>query len=245
MDEMKDIKVIGVGGIGLCVLPVLCRYLNYHPEIDTADIHLIDGDEFEARNSERQQFVELGKKAEVTAKSLEEEYRNLVFHSHTDYLNEENVGWHVREEDIVFMGVDNHSTRKLVIEECMRKDDIILITGGNDYTTGDVSIYIREKGEDVTKSPIHVFPEIANPPEGDKNPADLEGRREGGCAVEVASAPQLLIANNLVAASMLAAFYAVVEGRQGDYGSVYIDILSNQIRQNNRAMPPKQAVRIA
>jgi len=235
--EINSIRVIGVGGIGLSLLPSLCRYLNYHPEIDDVDVFLIDGDEYEARNQSRQAFQEMGNKAEVTRRQYETEFQNLFFNAVQEYLTEDNIGYHVREGDIIFCCVDNHSTRKLVIEECQNLENMILISGGNDLYDGNVSIYIRVDGEDVTKSPIEVYPEIASPPEGDENPGDVDEEREGGCANEVESTPQILFANNMAAAMMGNAFYQVVEGKHGNRGDWYFDINTNATRQNERAMP--------
>jgi len=51
---MMEIKVIGIGGIGCALLPFLARYLNYRGE--RVRITLIDGDEFQRSNADRQAF---------------------------------------------------------------------------------------------------------------------------------------------------------------------------------------------
>ena len=62
------VKVVGTGGIGLSLLPNLCRYLNYSGDkFPSVELSLIDGDHFEERNRERQEFVETGPKASMTA----------------------------------------------------------------------------------------------------------------------------------------------------------------------------------
>ena len=244
MPEIDQIKVIGAGGIGLHLLPPLCRFLNYHAEIDSADIHIIDGDEFEARNQERQAFDELGNKAEVTQRTYADEYRNLMFIAHSTYLTEDNIVFHIRDNDVIFCCVDNHSTRKIVIERCQELDDVVLISGGNDLTDGNVSVYVREGGEDITRCPLEVYPEIANPPEGDKNPGDVDEDREAGCDADAEAAPQIVFANNMIAALMCNAFYNITLDQHRRYGDVYMDIVSNSARQNERAMP-REAARIA
>tara|TARA_Y100000034_G_C6896119_1_gene413177 strand:+ start:208 stop:918 length:711 start_codon:yes stop_codon:yes gene_type:complete len=233
--EVKNVKVIGCGGIGLHLLDPLCRYVNFNVDIDGIDIHLIDGDEFEHRNQERQKFAEIGNKAEITANRLRDEFRNIMFWEHADYITEDNVLFHLREEDCILLCVDNHATRKLIVERCQELDDVTLISGGNDYTDGNVMAYLRRDGEDLTKPPTVVYPEIAEPE--DENPGDVDEDREGGCAEEAANNPQLIVANNMAAALMLNAFYGLLHGDVGSgaYGDILFDVKSNSTRQNERA----------
>lgn len=226
------IRVIGCGGIAGCVLPVLCRFLNYHPDYDDVEISLIDGDEYEEKNRDRQGFDEFGNKADVTAKKLEEEFPSIFFRSHPTYIDEDNVIMLLREGDIIFLCVDNHATRKFVSDHCEELDNVVVISGGNDYIDGNVQIHIRKDGENLTLPIANEFhPEIEEPE--DENPADME-KREGGCDVEVVSEPQLLIANNHIAAVMLSTFYGYLEG-EIDYDEVYIDVLANKSSTRKRS----------
>jgi molybdopterin/thiamine biosynthesis adenylyltransferase len=230
---ISNIKVIGCGGIGLSLLPTLCRFVNYHDKLDEVDLHLIDGDDFEPKNQERQGFTELGNKAEVTGEAIEKEYKNLTVWTQGVYLTEDNIVFHIREDDVILACVDNHATRKLIIDRCQGLENVTLISGGNDYTDGNVSVYIRRDGEDQTKPPTELYPEIAKPQDENPGDADEDEDREG-CQEEAESEPQLLIANNFVAAAMLNAFYALTEGKL-EYGDVYLDVLTCQARQNDRA----------
>jgi molybdopterin/thiamine biosynthesis adenylyltransferase len=184
----------------------------------------------------------MGNKAEVTKNAYEQEYRSIYFSAVGEYLTQDNIAFHIREKDIAFLCVDNHATRKLVVDECQNLDNVILISGGNDYYDGNVSVYIRVDGVDITNPPTVTHPEIAEPK--DKNPGTLEQREGGGCANEAASAPQLLITNNIIAAFMLSAFLQVVEGKHGNYGDLFVDAIRSTSRHNDRGMP-KAATRIA
>ncbi len=232
------IKVIGVGGIGCALLPHLCRYLSYGaaalrpggengPASPAARLTLVDGDTFEARNAARQAFAALGNKARVKAAELAREFEVLSFRAVPEFIHEGNAPGIIGEGDVVFLGVDNHRTRKVVSDHCRTLRDVVLISGGNDLTDGNVQVYVRRAGSDVTVPLTRFHPEIANP--RDRSPAEMscdELQREG--------TPQLLFTNLAVASAMLNAFYAWQQGSLA-YGEVYVDIL--QARANPLPRP--------
>jgi hypothetical protein len=189
---------------------------------------LIDGDSFEEKNAERQNFKKMGNKAQVKAEELRKEFPRLCFDAMPRYLDFENAMFLIRESDIVFLGVDNHATRKIVSDRAIQLENVLIISGGNELTDGNVRIHWRRGGRDITLPLANKFhPEIMEPT--DRNPADL------GCGEMIESQPQLVIMNNLIAAHMLAAFYAFLQGRI-DYDEVYLDLLSGQARTVRRTM---------
>jgi molybdopterin/thiamine biosynthesis adenylyltransferase len=221
---MLEIKAIGIGGIGCALLPFLCRYLQYSEA--RARVTLIDGDWFERKNAPRQAFSRLGNKAEVKALELAREYEVLSFRAVPEYVTEANVDRLIGTGEVVFLMVDNHASRNLVSRHAARLAEVTLISGGNDYEDGNVQIYVRQNGQDLTPSLTRYHPEIANPQ--DQNPATMscEELMAGG-------APQLLFANLMVASLMLNAFYAIREGRL-NYSEVYLDIVQNVSRAVSR-----------
>lgn len=222
---MKDmrVKIIGVGGIGCALLPILARFLNFKE--GGARITLIDGDSFEPKNQERQSFNKLGNKAEVTVERLEKEFERIRFRAEPYYISEETVSLFIQQGDIVFLCVDNHATRKIVSDYCERLSDVILISGGNEYTDGNIQILFRRNNRNITLPLANSFhPEI-------ENPKDLTP--EDGCDELMESKPQLLITNNAIAAMMLNAFYAYLTEKL-DYDEVYVDILTNNTRSVKR-----------
>jgi molybdopterin/thiamine biosynthesis adenylyltransferase len=221
---MIEIKAIGIGGIGCALLPFLCRYLQYSG--DKARITLIDGDRFERGNAARQAFSSLGNKAEVKSRELAREYEALAFRSKPEYVTEDNVARLIGEGEVVFLMVDNHASRHLVNRHVSSLADLSLISGGNDYEDGNVQVYIRQKGLDLTPSLARYHPEIAAPQ--DRNPAALSCEE-----LMAAGAPQLLFANLMVASLMLNAFYALRQGGL-NYSEVYLDILQNASRAVSR-----------
>lgn len=221
---MLEIKAIGIGGIGCALLPFLCRYLQYSAV--RARLTLIDGDRFERSNAARQAFSRLGNKAEVKSLELAQEYEALAFRSVPEYVTEANVGRLIGEGGVVFLMVDNHATRNLVSRHTSSLSDLTLISGGNDYEDGNVQIYVRQGGQDLTPSLSRYHPEIATPQ--DRNPAAMSCEE-----LMEAGAPQLLFANLMVASLMLNAFYAIQQGRL-NYSEVYLDIVQNVSRAVTR-----------
>ncbi len=221
---MLEIKAIGIGGIGCALLPFLCRFLNYAGE--RARLTLIDGDGFERANAARQAFSRLGNKAEVKAQELAREFEALSLRAVPEFVTAANVGRLITAGDLVFLMVDNHATRRLVSDHAVTLAAVTLISGGNDYTDGNVQVYLRNRGLDLTPSLTRYHPEIAAP--ADRNPAELSCEE-----LMAAGAPQLLFANLTVATLMLNAFYAWRQGALG-YSEVYLDIIQNLTRPVDR-----------
>jgi molybdopterin/thiamine biosynthesis adenylyltransferase len=226
-----EIKLIGIGGIGCDLLPHLARYLQASGE--RARLTLVDGDAFEVRNGDRQAFSELGNKAKVKALELARQFDDLSFRALPEFVTPENVGGVIRSGDVVFLGVDNHKTRRLVSDRCRALDEVILISGGNDYTDGNVQVYARAGGRDVTQPLTCFHPEIADPQ--DRSPHEMSCDE-----LSQEAAPQLLFTNLAVASAMLNAFYAWRQGKL-QYGEVYLDILEGKANPIVRQPPPESS----
>ena len=225
MKKTRKIKIIGAGGIGGHLIEPLARYLSYGE--DNVEITVFDGDQFEERNKERQRFSACENKAEHTVAQLKEQFPRIHFRAKGEYLTEDNIITSIRESDIVFLCVDNHATRKLVSDRCEELDNVTLVSGGNDYTDGNVILYVRKNGKDITKSPTALHPKIANP--DDKNPGSLTDEERQGCQEEARTNPQLLFTNLAVASAMCNAFYALEQGK-AKFHQVYVDILQQRMR---------------
>jgi molybdopterin/thiamine biosynthesis adenylyltransferase len=232
----RSIKVIGCGGIGTCLLPPLCRFLNYGDE--KIELMLIDGDIYEEKNRARQSFKERGNKADVTADGIRDEFPELYVSTTTEYLTEDNIILTLRNEDIIFLCVDNNATRKLVNDRCLKLENVVLISGGNELTDGNIHVFIREKGKNVTMSLADRKSCQGVKEPQDKNPGE-GGAGGGSCQVQAVSAPQLLFMNNTIATLMCNAYYGylqgVFHGKQKDqgkpvYDEVYADLLLNAAR---------------
>ena len=132
----------------------------------------------------------------------------------------------INEGDVVFLMVDNHASRRLVDEHAAGLADLTLISGGNDFEDGNIQVYLRREGRDLTPRLSRYHPEIARPQ--DRHPAELSCEE-----LMAAGAPQLLFTNLMVAALMLNAFYALSLDFP-EYCEVYLDIRQNLSRPVSR-----------
>jgi molybdopterin/thiamine biosynthesis adenylyltransferase len=224
------VKIIGLGGIGSEVCEKISKFLFYK-EIP-CQIHLIDGDSYEYKNLERQNFKHYGFKAESKKKDIIDAYgdNSSIFsvYAHPLFITEENVGTMIQNNDFVFLGVDNHKSRRIVSNYCKKLDNICLISGGNEFTDGNVQIYVRKEGKDVTASLTDYHPEIISA--GDKLPNEMS------CLELQNSKPQLLFANAAAALIMCWAFYNIINDELVA-GEVYFDMKS--MKTDSKIRVPK------
>jgi hypothetical protein len=222
-DESR-VKVVGLGGIGCVLLQYLGVFLKSLGR--PLRLVLIDGDRFEAANNRRMIFQTVGNKAEVKAAETAAWLgtSEVAVVAVPQYLTAENIEQLIRPGDYVFLCVDNHPTRKLVSDHCAGLPDVFLFSGGNEGvdpprergTYGNVQVYLRQGGKDVTASLTRFHPEIAHP--RGKAPSEMS------CVELAVSTPQILFTNLAVASAMLNAFFAWTCGRLS-YQEVKLDIL--------------------
>ena len=193
------IRIIGLGGIGSILCEKISRFVN---QAGPCEIYLIDGDEFEEKNRSRQEFVNFGNKANVKMAELTRKFDNVTFYSIPTYINELTIKECIEEDDVIFLCVDNHKTRKLVSEYVDTLTNATLISGGNEYTDGNVQIYIRREGIKQTPSLTDYHPEIQDP--DDKRPDEMS------CEELSKSEPQLFFTNLGVSTIMCWAFYNII-----------------------------------
>jgi molybdopterin/thiamine biosynthesis adenylyltransferase len=224
MKKTRKVKIIGSGGIGSYLIEPLARYLSYTG--DNIELTVIDGDVYEEQNKERQQFSRFGNKAEVTISDIRSKFSRINFKAQPIYVNKSNVIGLIRENDEVFLCVDNHHTRNTVSKRCEELDNVLLISGGNDFTDGDVFIFSRKDGKDgkkYNKTMTELIPKIAKPE--DINPSDLNDEDRQGCQREAVINPQLLFTNLSIASSMCNCYYAYTQGKL-NCERVCIDIIT-------------------
>lgn len=229
MPGRLDIKLIGIGGIGCALAPFLARYVQSERQVTGEEVRitLVDGDDFEIKNAARQSFETLGNKAKVKASELARSFPGLSFRAVPEFVTAANLPHLVKPGDLVFLAVDNHATRGTVSRHCEGLSDVVLISGGNDLTDGNVQVYVRQDGRDITLPLTRFHPEIADPK--DKSPVEMSCEE-----LAAESAPQLLFMNVSVASAMLNAFYAWRAGRLS-YGEAYLDIVEGRVQPVARA----------
>ncbi len=220
---MSRVVIIGLGGIGSNLVEPLCRFASFsQKEHVPKRIILIDGKAYKERNRERQKFSALANKAETTKEWLGSLFSDLVVEAKPCFVDENNILALIREGDMIFLGCDNHSTRKLVSEHISSLDNAMLISGGNELYDGNIQIYERKSGKDVTPPLTFQHPEIEKPV--DRNPAELSCEE-----LSKAGEPQLLPVNLTVATLMLNAFMAWVGGFLSYY-EIYFDLKTGNLR---------------
>ena len=215
--ETKRIVVIGLGGVGSILIERMARFINYSTDIKPP-ILLVDGDNYEPKNYERQEFIRLGNKAEIKSNELQIKYQRLQVDFCNEYITPENIVNIIHENDTVFICVDNHKSRMIISNYCRSLQNIILISGGNEYTDGNVQLYVREGGKDLTPDLCKYHPEIATPE--DRLPTEMS------CEELSQSAPQLYFTNMGVATLMCWTFYNAVVKKSYERSEVYFDILT-------------------
>jgi molybdopterin/thiamine biosynthesis adenylyltransferase len=217
MPENLNIVIIGLGGIGSVLSERLSRFLNYNRELKT-NILLVDGDSYEPKNQDRQDFLQFGNKAEIKADELAMKFGEIEFDAVGEYINDGNISETIRDGDIIFICVDNHKSRMIINNYCKTLTNVILISGGNELTDGNAQLYVREGGVDKTPDLCTYHPEIANP--DDKLPEEMS------CEELSQSEPQLYFTNLGVATLMCWMFYNAFVNKVYDRSEAYFDILT-------------------
>ncbi len=192
--EFPPVAIIGLGGVGSCLLPILLRTIRNHKEPNKSpQVILYDGDKLEPRNMERQLFKDsdVGKfKCEALAETNREYYPNLV--AVPEFFN---GGETLPPECIVIVAVDNHPGRVRALSAADRGNHRAILCG-NGYTDAEAFFY-HPAWKDGPLDPLKYHPEILVVKDGDPlQPAGCTG-------VAQTVTPQLAIAN------MGAAYYAL------------------------------------
>lgn len=228
----KRVIVVGCGGIGSWLSHGLAKALQFQAPYSA--LILVDGDTFEQKNAERQQFSHVGNKAHVLAEDVQQSNRSVFVVPKAAWIVSDEIAAQneteeeedaivvskisasslMEEGDIVYVCVDNHSARKLIFEAASQYNNIDVFTGGNnsaddpDPLFGSVYHYRRRDGQDVTVSPLVIHPEMAHPQ--DKNPGELSCQERA----ELDGGSQLLAVNMAVAAYLLAKTAHTIFGKE-------------------------------
>ena len=221
------IVVIGIGGIGSHLLLPLLQYLK-NKDFCRETI-LVDGDHYEIKNKDRQFVPEIGtNKADATARYYQENGFNVG--SIPEYVNSSNISHIIRDDDVVFLCVDNNATRKLIDQHILNMNNVTLITGGNELYDGNVQILQVRDGEIETPTMIELHPEIENPE--DRSPEDMS------CEELQISQPQISIVNAGIADIMRRIFFGMLIDGIGYY-EVFVNFKNGNIR-NVRFLPERR-----
>jgi molybdopterin/thiamine biosynthesis adenylyltransferase len=212
----SKIVIIGCGGIGSHLIPPLLRYVETLKT--TPEVVLVDGDTVSESNLGRQEFGAdaIGiNKAMAIYKKLSD--YDLQFSD--EYVGKNNVDSLIEDGDIVMLCVDNHVCRKIVSQHCETLDSILLISGGNELTDGNVQAYVKQGGKELTQKMGERHPEILTANDGDRAEMSCEA------LAKLPSGGQI-IATNFAAASLMLQFLYLSLTEDPKYCEVYFDITS-------------------
>jgi molybdopterin/thiamine biosynthesis adenylyltransferase len=215
--EIYNIKIIGLGGIGTYLCDPLFRFLNSVG--NNISVTLIDGDKYELKNIDRQVFSQFNSyKAEQKYKEYNQIFHNIAFEYHNVFVNPDNISELINDNDVVFLCVDNHKTRKIINDYVNTLNNIILISGGNDYFDGNTQIFIKENGKKKLPSLTDYHSEIIN--YNDKSPEEMS------CEELQNSEPQLIFSNLFAATLMNCVFYNIFTYKTtNNVSDIYFDII--------------------
>lgn len=240
MNSPKRVVMVGAGGIGTWLASGIVRLLEW--KFPGSALIIVDGDHYEAKNLERQDFTQMGNKASVKALELSKQFsatmiipipKWVVSDDHPDVDEEASkvkASQLITEGDIVLAVVDNFSARKILFDAASKLDNVDVFTGGNDDNLfGSLYHYQRRNGQDVTAHPVETHPEYQNPP--DRNPGEMSCQERA----EVEGGTQILATNMAVAAFILGRIqHTLVSDQNPEQSEIYFDLGLGMAQPYNR-----------
>ena len=188
--------IVGCGGVCSYFLPPFLKTLKHHKKFKKSTVHLVDGDQIEQKNYDRQMF-QSGAVGKFKSDALKEQYSSKEYieqiKSITEYLTD---SFCVKPKSMLIGFVDNHPARKDMLTLCDRFDTPAIF--GANSTIGAQAYYYHPKWQGSRLDPRVRFPEILTTDTG--SPI-----RAAGCNTEAKldDVPQTAIANQLAATHAL------------------------------------------
>lgn len=238
-EKTFEIVVVGAGGIGTHLMPMLIRSLMPSNPFCVRFI-VIDGDIYEKKNLARQQFTRLAigrNKAEVQVEKIKRlmegvpaiNDRVVAF---PQYLTPDNLPYALSESSkenlIIFSGVDNHPCRLLLSRfvDSIKENNVLLFTGGNNEMDGTVHLQGQWEGHVFDKPIEERHPEILTDTTDDRSKMSCQELHnlQGG--------EQTIAANAMAAAIMFGWFVSIMYDptKTTDIEDVYYDLRTMNIR---------------
>lgn len=216
---------------------------------------LVDGDTFNPRNAVRQgdgggsKLIQRMRHFKEDSVLMAGYLQRLQLVGYNEYVTPNNIGQiipvrpapnllnkvsaealqnlpHLKFGTVVFLCVDNLKTRYEVSKYMERFTDCIVFNGGNDKTSGHVTIYERAGGVELDPPIYEVYPNVR--PDADKRPDEI------ACGTVAPKHDQLAVTNSMVADVMLGQFIRwarkgqlTVEGKPGvsvRYNEILLEI---------------------
>ena len=239
-DQPRRFVIVGAGGIGSWLSAGLVRLLEW--KFPGSFLIIVDGDNYEKKNLERQDFAQIGNKASVKALELSKQFLNTTiipvpkwvvadgFQGGEDSSTKICASDLIVENDVVIAVVDNFAARKILFDAASKLDNVDVLTGGNDDNLfGSVYHYRRRNGMDVTSHPGVTHDEYHNPP--DRNPGEMSCQERA----EIDGGTQILATNMAVAAYILGRIQkTIVSDQSPEETEIYFDLGLGMSQPYNR-----------
>ena len=222
------IFVVGSGGTGGRLIPVLAQVLAYHSSTQSSNLLVIDGDDYEDKNITRQ-IVPPSHIGKNKAHSMKEfcEYQGLNnVESLDDFISASTLTPLLRNSTcpLVVACVDNDATRLAIINAisnvCSDKNFFFITPGNSDgleEVRGQVLWWGRLDGITYGMNPIIAFPNLSNPQDSIPH--------KGSCALQAPSRPQLISANLKAASCTLEVIQNHLDGKLSpEQSGIYFNI---------------------
>lgn len=236
----KRIIIVGAGGIGTWLAAGVVRMLEW--KYPGSALVIVDGDNYEQRNLERQDFTQVGNKASVKALELSKQFTETMIIPIPKWVVSDNhpptdddstkikASDLISEEDIVLAVVDNFAARKIIFDAASKLNNVDVFTGGNDENLfGSVYHYRRRDGRDITSHPVETHLEYQNPP--DRNPGEMSCQERA----EIEGGTQVLATNMAVAALLLGRIqHTIVSDQNPEQSEIYFDLGLGMAQPYNR-----------
>lgn len=242
----KRVIIVGAGGIGSLLSRSVAMTLEWR--LPGSALIIVDGDNYEAKNKQRQFFNGVGNKAEVLASELVPQF-DKTFIIPMPYWVVDKVGENEKEDkeldgspaagkiaasdlvvegDVIFAVVDNFKARKQLIDAASQLNDVDVFLGGNDERYfGSTYHYAKRDGVELVDHPAVWHEEYVDPP--DRNPGELSCQERA----ELDGGTQLLATNMAVTAALLARFnMVIIEGMDPASNSEYFFDLEAGLAQS-------------
>jgi ThiF family protein len=226
---MKTYLMIGAGGTGTHLIGPLLPYLDgYHRDLgEEWQLVVIDGDNYDIGNQSRQLF-DAGFVSANKAQAMATMYNRYPVIAIPQFIGADDLKTMFDEGDTVFICADNHSIRALVQDRALELNDCVVINAGNELADGNVQLWVRQNGENVTPKLTYMHPEIVF--------TDADDRAAMTCqqAARLPGGGQLILANQQAASWMMAAIWRYHTGafREG-WTELQFDLAAGTVHHIN------------